>query len=28
LMKHPPEQFPDTEAYEMLEAFIAGEEGD
>ena len=25
LMKHPPEQFPDTEAYEMLEAFIAGE---
>ncbi|MFB3118781.1 MAG: inositol-3-phosphate synthase, partial [Myxococcota bacterium] len=26
LMKHPPEQFPDTEAYEMLEAFIAGEE--
>jgi len=25
-MKHPPEQFSDTEAYEMLEAFIAGEE--
>jgi hypothetical protein len=25
-MKHPPEQFPDTEAYEMLEAFIAGKE--
>ncbi|HXV37321.1 MAG TPA: inositol-3-phosphate synthase [Myxococcota bacterium] len=23
-MKHPPEQFPDSEAYEMLEAFIAG----
>ncbi len=25
-MKHPPEQFPDTEAYQMLEAFIAGEQ--
>jgi myo-inositol-1-phosphate synthase len=25
LMKHPPEQFPDTEAYEMVEAFITGE---
>ena len=24
-MKHPPVQFTDPEAYEMLEAFIAGE---
>ncbi len=26
-MKHPPEQFTDPEAYEMLEAFIAGDRG-